>query len=75
MSRIIAMNSNTYHGYSLEDAVRGRIENQLTVFRSYGTNQKALLDAAIVLRRGHYLFYAVGENAEAWEKAFLASVR
>lgn len=26
MSRIIAMNSNTYHGYSLEDAIRGIAE-------------------------------------------------
>ena len=59
----------------LEDAVRGRIEAQLKVFRSYGVNQKDLLEGATLLRRGDYLFYAVGETADAWQDAFLACIR
>ena len=59
----------------LEDAVQGRLEAQLAVFRSYGVNQKDLLDGATVLRRGDYLFYAVGEAADRWADAFLACIR
>lgn len=60
---------------SLEDAVRRRLEAQLAVFRCYGVNQKDLLEGASVLRRGNYLFYAVGEYANQWEDAFLACIR
>ena len=51
------------------------MEAQLAVFRSYGVNQKDLLEGARVLRRGDYLFYAVGEQADRWEDAFLACIR
>ena len=60
---------------ALEAAARRRLEAQLAVFRSYGVNQKDLLEAAKVLRRGDYLFYAVGEHADQWEDAFLACIR
>ena len=59
----------------LEEAVRRRLEAQLAVFRSYGVNQKDLLEGATVLRRGDYLFYAVGESADQWTDAFLACIR
>ena len=59
----------------LEDAFQGRLEAQLAVFRSYGVNQKDLLEGATVLRRGDYLFYAVGEAADRWADAFLACIR
>ena len=59
----------------LEAAVQRRLEAQLAVFRSYGVNQKDLLEGATVLRRGDYLFYAVGESADQWTDAFLACIR
>ena len=59
----------------LESAVQRRLEAQLAVFRSYGVNQKDLLEGAKVLRRGDYLFYGVGEQADRWEDAFLACIR
>ena len=59
----------------LEEAVRGRIDAQLAVFRSYGVDQKDLLEGATVLRRGGYLFYAVGRTADRWEDLFLSCVR
>lgn len=59
----------------LEAAVQKRLEAQLAVFRSYGVNQKDLLEGATLLRRGNYLFYAVGEHADQWEDAFLACIR
>ena len=59
----------------LEVAVQRRLEAQLAVFRSYGVNQKDLLEGATLLRRGNYLFYAVGENAAQWEDRFLSCIR
>ena len=59
----------------LEAAVQGRLEAQLSVFRSYGTDQKALLEGATVRRRGRWLFYAVGNEADRWEDAFLSCIR
>ena len=59
----------------LEEAVRRRLEAQLAVFRSYGVNQKDLLEGATVMRRGNYLYYAVGEAADQWQDAFLACIR
>ncbi len=59
----------------LETAAQRRLEAQLAVFRSYGVNQKDLLEGATLLRRGNYLFYAVGERADQWEDAFLACIR
>ena len=59
----------------LEEAVRGRIDAQLAVFRSYGVDQKDLLEGATVLRRSGYLFYAVGRTADRWEDLFLSCVR
>ena len=58
-----------------EAAARARAESQLDVFRSYGVDQKQLLENAKLLRRGKYLFYAVGEAADAWEDAFLSAIR
>ena len=60
---------------NLETAVQRRLEAQLAVFRSYGVNQKDLLEGATLRRRGNYLFYAVGEHADQWEDAFLACIR
>lgn len=59
----------------LEDLARGRVERQLSVFRSYGTNQAQLLDDAILLTRGSYFIYAVGDDAHLWQDALLAAIR
>jgi hypothetical protein len=59
----------------LEAAVQRRLEAQLAVFRSYGVNQKDLLEGATLMRRGNYLFYAVGGHTDQWEDAFLACIR
>lgn len=59
----------------LEEAVDGRLKAQLDVFKSYGVDQAGLLEGAVVLRRGDYLFYGVSEEAHAWEDAFLSCIR
>ena len=59
----------------LEDAARARVERQLNVFRSYGTDQGELLEDAVIFTRGSYLFYAVGKDVQTWRDLFLACVR
>ena len=59
----------------LEAAARGRVEAQLSVFRSYGVDQKDLLEGAVLFTRGDYLFYGVGGDVRAWEDAFLSCIR
>lgn len=59
----------------LEAAARARVEIQLDVFRSYGVDQKQLLEGATLTRRGRYLFYAVGDASGVWEDAFLSAIR
>lgn len=75
VSEVMVAKGNAAALDDLESAVQRRLEAQLAVFRSYGVNQKDLLEDARVLRRGDYLFYAVGESADRWEDAFLACIR
>ena len=58
-----------------ESACAARVEAQLNVFRSYGVDQKDLLEDAILWQRGSYVFYGVSENADAWEELFLSCIR
>ena len=60
---------------TLEAAALEHVEAQLDVFRSYGVEQKDLLERARLTRRGSYLFYAVGASADDWEDAFLSAIR
>ena len=75
VSELMVAKGNATALDGLESAVQRRLEAQLAVFRSYGVNQKDLLEGATVLRRGDYLFYAVGESADQWTDAFLACIR
>ncbi|MDO4865265.1 MAG: DUF4358 domain-containing protein [Clostridia bacterium] len=58
-----------------ESACAARVEAQLNIFRSYGVDQKDLLEDAILWQRGSYVFYGVSENADAWEELFLSRIR
>jgi hypothetical protein len=75
VSEVMAAKGNAAALDDLESAVQRRLEAQLAVFHSYGVNQKDLLEGATLMRRGNYLFYAVGEHADQWEDAFLACIR
>lgn len=59
---------------ALEDAVEERIENQKTSFDGYGAAQCALLEKAIVKRKGNFLFYCVSPKAEKYCDAFLDAI-
>lgn len=59
----------------MEDAVNAHLAAQKDRFRNYGTNQYELLEHAVLLTRGDYLFYAVSESVDRWEEMFLACIR
>lgn len=54
----------------VHDAVDKRIENQIKTFEGYGPKQVILLNDAIVYKKGKYLFYCVGKNADSYQEVF-----
>ena len=55
-------------------AVEARHGEQIRIFESYGPTQTAALKAGHLYTRGDYLFYAVGEQADALRTAFVRTV-
>ena len=55
-------------------AVEARHGEQISVFESYGPTQTAALKAGHLYTRGDYLFYAVGNEADALRTAFERTV-
>ncbi len=50
-------------------------DTQAGIFRDYAPEQYALLKSSVMLTRGNYCFYAVSENADKWEEAFVSLIR
>lgn len=59
---------------TVEDAVKGRLEEQLANFEGYGARQVQLLKSAGQKTKGNYVFFAVSPNVEKLEKAFVKSL-
>lgn len=59
----------------IQEAVQAHLEERLDAFRNYGTNQSDLLEHAILLQWGEYLFFGVSEYAEQWEAEFLSAMK
>ncbi len=53
-----------------QDAVESRISSQITTYKDYAPDQAAMLNNAIVSRRGDYLFYCTAEKPEKYEEVF-----
>lgn len=58
----------------VEQAILERLDTQKKSFEGYGAEQTALLDRYILVVRGNYIFYIVGEHAKEAQKAFLRSL-
>ena len=52
-------------------AAASRLERQIENFTGYGTDQLEKLQHAITMQKGDYYFYAVGDEADEWQEAFL----
>ena len=60
---------------ALQEAAQAHLDGRLEAFHNYGTNQSDLLEHAILLQRGEYLFFGVSEYAEQWEQEFLSAMK
>ena len=56
---------------SLLENARSHLSNQKQVFEGYGTDQMALLNNAVVGKKGNYVYYMCGADAQSWRSAFL----
>ena len=64
---------NTQANTLLENA-NAHLSSQKQVFEGYGTDQMALLNNAVVGKKGNYVYYMCGADAQNWRTAFLSMI-
>ena len=70
---IMKASDNAQANILLESA-NSHLSNQKQVFEGYGTDQMALLNNAVVGKKGNYVYYMCGADAQDWRTAFLALI-
>ena len=70
---VVKANSSSEAGADLE-AAQAHLESQKNIFEGYGTDQMALLGEASVEKRGAYVWYFCGENAQELRQALLSMI-
>ena len=70
---VVKANSSSEAGAYLE-AAQAHLESQKNIFEGYGTDQMALLGEASVEKRGAYVWYFCGENAQELRQALLSVI-
>ena len=72
---VVKANSSSEAGAYLEAAqAQAHLESQKNIFEGYGTDQMALLGEASVEKRGAYVWYFCGENAQELRQALLSMI-
>mgnify|MGYP004478412883 FL=1 len=56
------------------EVAQAHLESQKNIFEGYGTDQMALLGEASVEKRGAYVWYFCGENAQKLRQALLSLI-
>lgn len=59
---------------NLEKDIKNRIEEEKSKFISYGVGQYDLLNKSKLIKIEPYIFFAVVDNADQYEKAFLEEI-
>lgn len=59
---------------SVREAIEERLETQLKSFEGYGAEQTALLKKHVLVEKGNYVLYMVGEHAGDAQNAFIESL-
>ena len=70
---VVKANSSSEAGAYLE-AAQAHLESQKNIFEGYGTDQMALLGEASIEKRGAYVWYFCGENAQELRQALLSMI-
>ena len=70
---IMKANDNDQAAALLESA-NSHLSSQKQVFEGYGTDQMALLNNAVVGKKGNYVYYMCGADAQNWRLTFLSLI-
>ena len=70
---VVKANSSSEASAYLE-AAQAHLKSQKNIFEGYGTDQMALLGEASVEKRGAYVWYFCGENAQELRQALLSMI-
>ena len=65
---------NSGQAATLLESAQSHLSSQKNVFEGYGTDQMALLNNALVGKKGNYVYYMCGADAASWRSAFLALI-
>ncbi|MDY6038185.1 MAG: DUF4358 domain-containing protein [Eubacterium sp.] len=57
------------------DSIEKRISNQHKTFESYGPKQVSQLDNALIIQKGTYLLYYVGDDIQKIEEVFRNAIQ
>ena len=56
------------------EAAQSHLESQKNIFEGYGTDQMALLNKAVVEKRGRYVWYFCGSDAAKLRQIILSLI-
>ena len=56
------------------DAIEDRIDSQIRTFESYGPDQVAALNSALIVEKGQYILYYVGPDQDNIEEVFTHAI-
>lgn len=65
---------NKAQAATLLESAESHLEAQKKIFEGYGTDQMALLNNAVVEKKGNYVYYICGSNASELRSSFLALI-
>mgnify|MGYP003098672282 FL=1 len=75
VDEVLVVKANSSSGASAYlEAAQAHLESQKNIFEGYGTDQMALLGEASVEKRGAYVWYFCGKNAQELRQALLSMI-
>ena len=63
---------NKTQAATLLESAQSHLDAQKKIFEGYGTDQMALLNSAVVEKKGNYVYYICGSNASELRSRFLS---
>lgn len=74
VDEVLVVKANSSEAGAYLEAAQAHLESQKNIFEGYGTDQMALLGEASVEKRGAYVWYFCGENAQELRQALLSMI-
>lgn len=74
VDEVLVVKANSSEASAYLEAAQAHLESQKNIFEGYGTDQMALLGEASVEKRGAYVWYFCGENAQELRQALLSMI-